>query len=80
MELRTSVNMPSAQQWRSVTFGNGLFVATSSGGTVAATSTDGATWTSRTLPGTGSWSTVYSGEWSFLRQFQIRTMHSSKFN
>ena len=43
-----------ANSWRSVTFGNGLFVAVSSnaasGNTRAMTSPDGIIWTSRTTP------------------------------
>jgi len=45
-----------------VTYGNGLFVALSSGSnTSAATSTDGITWTLRTVPVTNNFSKVISG-------------------
>ena len=62
----TSRTMPSSQNWTSVTFGNGLFVAVSSGGNVAATSPDGITWTARTLPSSASWSAVTFGNGIFL--------------
>lgn len=45
--LRT---LPSSSAWRSVAFGNGVFVALSNTSTNAATSTDGITWTARVLP------------------------------
>lgn len=37
------------------------FVAVAYGGTVAATSPDGVTWTARTLPSSASWSSVTYG-------------------
>ncbi len=40
----------------------GVFVALSSGGTTAASSTDGVTWTSRTLPSSGTWTSVAHGK------------------
>lgn len=44
-----SATLPSAI-WKSVAFANGVFFATSSSGTIGATSTNGSTWTSVTLP------------------------------
>tara|TARA_R110000868_G_scaffold12570_3_gene59838 strand:- start:1042 stop:1470 length:429 start_codon:yes stop_codon:yes gene_type:complete len=59
--------MSSNSQWNSVAFGNGVFVAVSmSIGTIAATSTDGLTWTARTLPSSSYWSGVTFGNNSFL--------------
>ncbi len=40
----------------------GIYVAISSGGTVAASSTDGTSWTSRTLPSSGTWTSVTHGK------------------
>lgn len=46
----TSITLPSSEDWTSVVYGNGVWLATKSSGTGYATSTDGTTWTSRTLP------------------------------
>jgi len=55
----TNQTLPSSSQWRSVTFGNGVFVAVASGpSTTAATSPDGKTWTARTLPSSQNWNSV----------------------
>lgn len=53
-------NMPSSQIWTDCCFGTttALFVAVASGGTVAASSPNGFTWTTRTLPASASWSSV----------------------
>lgn len=45
-----SGSMSSDSGWRSIAFGNGVFVALSGSAAIAATSTDGRTWTQRTLP------------------------------
>jgi len=45
------VTMPSSQQWFGIGYGNGTWVAGAYGGTGAATSTDGTTWTARTSTG-----------------------------
>jgi len=51
--LRT---LPSSSTWRSVPFGNGVFVALSSTSTNAATSADGIAWVARALPtASGVW-------------------------
>ena len=52
--------------WTGLTFGKGKFVAVASGGTVAAYSTDGATWTSTTLPSSTTWSDVAFGDGKFV--------------
>lgn len=55
--------LPSTATWCGVTYGNGLFVAVATGSTTAAaSSTDGITWTSRTLPSSSNWlATTYGG-------------------
>ena len=49
--------------WRSVTYGNGLFVAVASSGAGnrVMTSADGITWTSRTSAADNNWSSVAFG-------------------
>lgn len=53
----TATDLPAAAQWTGVAWsaGSGLFVAVASGGTQAASSPDGVTWTSRTLPASAAW-------------------------
>jgi len=54
-------------RWRSVTYGNGTFAAVShNNSTAAANSTDGITWTYRTLPSSKSWVSVAYGNPSLL--------------
>lgn len=59
-----STALPSAR-WQSMAFGNSTFVAVSGGDTasnIAASSTDGITWTQRTLPASVFWSDVVYGD------------------
>ncbi|MGY5352231.1 MBG domain-containing protein [Wenyingzhuangia sp. IMCC45533] len=54
-------------QWRSVTYGNGLFVAVSSDGTnQVMTSPDGITWTPRTAAENNEWGSVTYGNGLFV--------------
>lgn len=56
--------LPSAR-WQALAFGNSIFVAVSGGdaaSNIAASSTDGITWTSRTLPASVFWSDVVYGD------------------
>ncbi len=64
----TGRTMPSAADWRSVTYGNGVFVSVAAGtSTKAATSPDGITWTARTLPGAANeWYSVTYGNGVFV--------------
>jgi len=56
----------AANQWTSITFGNGLFVAVADGGTNRVmTSPDGITWTTRTPPG-NPWRSVTFGNGLFV--------------
>lgn len=50
-------NLPTTQAWDLITFGAGIFIATSTSVTsgIAATSTDGVTWTQRQLSTGGYW-------------------------
>src|SRR5258708_6053129 len=51
--------LPATANWTGVAWnGTNLFVAIASGGTQAASSPDGITWTSRTLPTSSNWSAV----------------------
>ena len=62
-----SVQTPAESNWwNSVAYGNGVFVAVSSGGThQAMTSPDGATWTAQTAP-SGSWEALTFGNGLFV--------------
>ncbi|MCZ8154973.1 MAG: putative Ig domain-containing protein [Leptospira sp.] len=62
----TQRTLPSSQRWRSVAFGNGVFVAVAFGSNAAATSSDGITWTARTLPSSSDWSSVAFGNGVFV--------------
>ena len=63
----TTRTMPSAQNWLSVTYGNGTFVAIAySSTTTAASSTDGITWTTRTMPSVSLWHSVTYGNGTFV--------------
>jgi hypothetical protein len=59
----TSQTSAANNQWQSVTYGNGLFVAVSSTGTDnrVMTSPDGINWTSRTSAASISWISVTYG-------------------
>lgn len=56
--------MPSASpgSWSAIASGNGRFVAVASGSALAATSSDGLSWTLRTLPESASWHDITFGE------------------
>ena len=63
-----TINLASeANQWRSVTYGNGLFVAVSISGTNRVmTSPDGITWTARSASEANSWYSVTYGNGLFV--------------
>jgi hypothetical protein len=55
-------NLPATATWKAIAYGEGVFVAIATGGTVAAYSTDlGITWSSATLPRSTTWSSVAFG-------------------
>lgn len=58
----TQQALPASKLWSAVAFGNGVFVAVnrSAGDTVAASSTDGLSWTSRTIPPGAYTSVIYA--------------------
>ncbi|MFM2374746.1 MAG: hypothetical protein RLZZ234_741, partial [Candidatus Parcubacteria bacterium] len=64
----TSRTSAADNTWRSVTYGNGLFVAVAQTGTGnrVMTSTDGITWTSRTSAADNSWYSVTYGNGLFV--------------
>ncbi len=64
----TSQTTPANNAWRSVTYGNGLFVAVAYSGTGnrVMTSPDGITWTSRTNPVDNEWVSVTYGNGLFV--------------
>lgn len=51
--------------YNSVVFGNGIFLASADGNTFA-TSSDGVTWTDRTVPVTNNWVSAAYGDYSFV--------------
>ena len=61
----TGFAMPSGQ-WRSVVYGNNMYVAVSYGSNSAAYSYDGTTWNSATMPSTAGWSSVCYGGGLFV--------------
>ncbi len=63
----TAETLPSSQNWTSVAYGNGIFVAVAAGpSTVAATSPDGINWTAQTLPSSQAWESVAYGNSEFV--------------
>ena len=60
--IQSLAGMPASQAWTKVRYGQGLFVATATGSTaIAATSENGANWTSRTLTATQAWPAIAFG-------------------
>ena len=58
--------LPDALSWRSVTYGDGKFVAIAWNSSVAAYSEDGITWIETTLPISGQWRSVTYGNGKFV--------------
>jgi len=53
--------LPSSANWKSVTYGNGKFVAVAYDSDIAAYSTDGINWTESTMPSSEQWYSVTYG-------------------
>lgn len=67
IELNAVVTTEVSPNWSSVAYGNSTYVAVStSQSNIAATSTDGVTWTKRTLPFVAHWNSVCYGATSGL--------------
>jgi hypothetical protein len=65
----TQYAMPSQQNWSSITYGSGVYVAVSgltTVSTVGAYSTTGSNWTQVTLPTSAAWSSVTYGNGKFV--------------
>lgn len=62
----TQVALPSSANWISVKWGNGRFVAISTGSSAAAYSFDGVTWTASTMPVTSAWQQITYGQGTFF--------------
>jgi len=58
--------LSSSQNWQSVAYGNGVFVAIAVSTSVAATSPDGITWTQRALPSSQIWTSITYGNGLFV--------------
>ena len=57
--------LPSSPQWTRVVYGNGVWLTVAEGSSSAATSSDGVTWTARTLPVSSLWSGLAFGNGLF---------------
>jgi hypothetical protein len=58
--------MPDFNDWSSVTYGNGKFVAVTYNSDASAYSTDGTTWTQANLPTSAGWRSVTHGDDKFV--------------
>ena len=58
--------MPASADWRSVTYGDGKFVAVAYNNNIAAYSTDGINWTRTTMPASADWYSVTYGDGKFV--------------
>ena len=59
--------MPTSAAWRDVAYGNGIFAAVAFGPTTtAASSTDGISWTTRTMPASVTWTALTFGNGTFV--------------
>jgi hypothetical protein len=58
--------LPTNSTWTSMAYGNGLFVAISSGSANAAYSADGITWIASTLPASSNWTSIAYGQQTFV--------------
>ena len=58
--------LPTSIRWKSVTYGNGKFVAVAESSDIVAYSTDGITWTQTTLPTSIRWWSVTYGDGKFV--------------
>ena len=58
--------LPTATNWRSVTYGSGKFVAVAYNSNAAAYSTDGINWTAATLPSAVGYTSVTYGDGKFV--------------
>ena len=61
-----NARMPDIGDWRSVTYGNGKFVAVAGYSTQAAYSEDGINWTQSTMPSSSYWNSVTYGSGKFV--------------
>ena len=59
-------NMPSNQDWHSVCYGNGKFVAIVNNSTTMAYSTNGISWTQGNMPSSEDWSSVCYGNGKYV--------------
>jgi hypothetical protein len=56
----------NTETWKSITWGNGVFVAISTNSSAASYSSTGATWSVSTLPSNTSWSSIAYGQNTFV--------------
>lgn len=58
--------MPTTRQYKAVAYGSGVWVAIAMSSAYAAVSSDGYTWTDRSLPASGTWQLITSSGSTFL--------------
>lgn len=58
--------MPTTANWKSITYGNGKFVAVANSSDISAYSTDGINWTQTTLPVSAKWADITYGNGKFI--------------
>lgn len=72
--------LPSKQAWISVTYGNGTFVALSTGSNVPAFSKEGSHWRNSVLPNRRAWKSVSYGGGTFLALSLYSTVGATSKN
>lgn len=72
--VETYASPATNASWQSMAYGNGVYVAVAANTSTAATSSDGTTWTQRTLPASGTWMTVTFGAGLFVTVAQNSNM------
>ena len=62
----TEMTMPASREWKSVTYGDGKYVAIAHNSSAAAYSINGITWTETTLPVSSDWQSVTYGDGKYV--------------
>ena len=66
IEGQKEINVPANQQWSSVCYGNGKYVAIAHNSNIMAYSTDGINWTQGTMPSSQRWNSVCYGNGKYV--------------
>jgi len=73
-------NLPTADNWQDITYGQGLFVAVAEDSGSCAVSEDGIRWESETLSGSSEWSTVAFGNSENTGRFIVISRNTGNRN